>query len=69
LSRAPTITSQQAEISATPDWKATFPRIACGEPGQRKIAETALRDPLVIEPQRQDGTELAARMTMCDISL
>src|SRR5260370_38098863 len=42
-----------AEISDTPDWKATFPPHCLRDtPGQRKIPETALRDPLVIEPAR-----------------
>src|SRR5204862_440753 len=54
---------EHAEISATPDWKATFPpHCLRGTPGQRKIAETALRDPLVIEPEAQDGTALATRI-------
>jgi len=39
------------ELSEAPDFKETFP-LHCmrGTPGQRKIPETALRDPLVIEP-------------------
>jgi len=58
---------EDAEISATPDWKTTFPpHCLRGTPGQRKIAETALRDPLVIEPEPQDGgggaTALATRV-------
>ena len=52
-----------AEISATPDWKETFPpHCLRGTPGQRKIPETALRDPLVIEPEPQDTAALAARV-------
>lgn len=40
------------ELSATPDFRTTFPdHCMRGTPGQRKIAETALRDPLVIEPE------------------
>jgi len=51
------------EISANPDWKTTFPpHCLRGTPGQRKLAETALRDPLVIEPDPQDGTVLAAKV-------
>ena len=43
------------EISDTPDWKTTFPpHCLRGTPGQKKISETALRDPLVIEPDLQD---------------
>lgn len=51
------------ELSDTPDWKETFP-VHCmrGTRGQKKIPETALRDPLVIEPERQDTTALAARV-------
>src|SRR5438093_10357931 len=54
---------EHAEISATPDWKTTFPpHCLRGTPGQQKIPETALRDPLVIEPERQDGKALADRV-------
>ena len=54
---------EHAEISETPDWKQTFPpHCLRGTPGQKKIPETALRDPLVIEPDAQDGAELAARV-------
>ena len=39
------------EISAQPDFQTTFPpHCMRGSPGQKKIAETALQDPLVIEP-------------------
>jgi nicotinamidase/pyrazinamidase len=52
-----------AEISDQPDWKATFPpHCMRGTPGQLKIAETALRDPLVIEPEPQDPGALAHRI-------
>src|SRR6266496_1377424 len=52
-----------SEISTTPDWKETFPpHCLRGTPGQRKIPETALRDPLVIEPEPQDPAALAARV-------
>ena len=51
------------EISDAPDWKATFPpHCLRGTPGQKKIPETALRDPLVIEPEPEDATALAARV-------
>jgi nicotinamidase/pyrazinamidase len=47
------------ELSDAPDWKTTFPpHCLHGTPGQRKIPETALRDPLVIEPERQDPQRL-----------
>jgi nicotinamidase/pyrazinamidase len=48
------------EISDSPDWKVTFPpHCMRGTPGQLKIAETELRDPLVIEPEPQDPRALA----------
>jgi nicotinamidase/pyrazinamidase len=51
------------EISDTPDWQRTFPpHCMRGTPGQRKIPETALRDPLVIEPAKVDGKVLADRL-------
>lgn len=40
------------ELSTTPDFRTTFPEHCMrGTPGQRKITETTLRDPLVIEPE------------------
>ena len=54
---------EDAEISDTPDWATTFPpHCMRGTPGQLKIAETALRDPLVIEPELQDPGALAHRI-------
>ncbi len=51
------------EISDSPDWKVTFPpHCMRGTPGQLKIAETELRDPLVIEPEPQDPRALAQRI-------
>jgi nicotinamidase/pyrazinamidase len=51
------------EISDTPDWKETFPpHCMRGTPGQKKIAETTLRDPLVIEPAAEDPASLATRV-------
>jgi nicotinamidase/pyrazinamidase len=48
------------EISDTPDWKLTFPpHCLRGTPGQRKIDETRLDDPLLIEPEPQDPGALA----------
>jgi nicotinamidase/pyrazinamidase len=51
------------ELSDAPDFKETFP-LHCmrGTPGQKKIAETALRDPLVIEPEAQDRVALTRRV-------
>jgi nicotinamidase/pyrazinamidase len=52
-----------AEISAAPDWTTTFPpHCLRGTPGQLKIAATALRDPLVIEPESQDPAALTHRI-------
>src|SRR5438132_1666845 len=51
------------EISDSPDWQSTFPAHCMrGTAGQKKIPETALRDPLVIEPARADAKALAARL-------
>ena len=51
------------EISDAPDWKLTFPpHCMRGTPGQLKIAEAQLRDPLVIEPGLQDPGSLAERV-------
>jgi nicotinamidase-related amidase len=52
-----------AEISETPDWWVTFPpHCMRGTPGQRKIAETALRDPLLLQPEPQDPGALRHRI-------
>jgi nicotinamidase/pyrazinamidase len=52
-----------AEISEAPDWKTTFPpHCMRGTAGQLKIAETALVDPLVIEPEPEDGDALGRRI-------
>jgi nicotinamidase/pyrazinamidase len=51
------------EISDTPDWRSTFPpHCMQGTPGQRKIPETALRDPLVIEAAKVDARVLGDRL-------
>jgi nicotinamidase/pyrazinamidase len=51
------------EISDSPDWMITFPpHCIQGTPGQLKIAETQLRDPLIIEPELQDPAILAGRI-------
>jgi nicotinamidase-related amidase len=55
------------ELSATPDWKQTFPEHCMrGTPGQRKISETHLRNPLVIEPEPFDPIRLAAEVRAHD---
>jgi nicotinamidase/pyrazinamidase len=48
------------EISSTPDWNTTFPpHCMRGTPGQLKIKETELRDPLVIGPELRDPGALS----------
>lgn len=51
------------ELSDTPDFLTTFP-LHCmrGTPGQLKIPETALRDPLVIQPEPEDSADLSRRL-------
>jgi nicotinamidase/pyrazinamidase len=52
-----------AEIREAPDWKTTFPpHCMRGTAGQLKIAETALVDPLVIEPEPEDAEVLRRRI-------
>lgn len=51
------------EISDAPDWSTTFPpHCMRGTPGQLKIAETELRNPLVIEPELQDPGAFAQQV-------
>lgn len=51
------------ELSDKPDWRETFPEHCMrGTKGQAKIPETALRDPLVIEPEKVDRALLAERV-------
>lgn len=51
------------ELSETPDFRETFPpHCMRGTTGQAKIPETALIDPMVIEPALQDPVMLAARI-------
>lgn len=55
------------ELSGTPDWRETFPEHCMrGSAGQEKIPETALANPLVIEPEPQDPVALAARVRAHD---
>ena len=55
--------NSDAEISDHPDWKTTFPpHCMRGTPGQKKISETALRAPMVIEPARIDAKTLGERV-------
>lgn len=54
---------QHEEISDHPDFNRTYPpHCMRGTPGQRKIPETALIDPLVIEPVPQDPEILKERV-------
>lgn len=51
------------ELSQSPNFKDTFPpHCMHGTPGQKKIPETALRDPLIIEPAREEPARLAERV-------
>src|ERR1700682_714948 len=51
------------EISDSPDWKGTFPpHCMRGTPGQLKIAESELRDPLVIGPELREPADLARQV-------
>lgn len=51
------------ELSDQPDWHQTFPEHCMrGTPGQAKVAATALRNPLVIEPSPADPGALAAEV-------
>ena len=48
------------ELSDRPDWRSSFPEHCMrGTPGQHKIAETTLHNPLLIEPEPQDPDALA----------
>jgi len=51
------------ELSDTPDFLTTFPpHCMRGTLGQRKIPETALENPLVIEPEAEDAGQVRARV-------
>ncbi len=51
------------EISSEPDFEKTYPpHCMRGTPGQRKIPETALRSPLLVEPSALDPAELTRRV-------
>ena len=51
------------ELSDVPDFHTTFPpHCMRGTPGQRKIPATALRDPLVIEPELEAPAEVRRRV-------
>ena len=51
------------ELADAPDFRETFPpHCMRGTPGPRKIPETALRDPLVIEPDAGDPNQVGKRV-------
>jgi nicotinamidase/pyrazinamidase len=55
--------SGHRELSDNPDWKETFPpHCMRGTAGQRKIAETSLSYPMVIEPDPTDQAALQSRV-------
>lgn len=55
------------ELSDRPDWLTTFPdHCMRGTPGQRKIPETSLRNPLVIEAEPEPPQALAERVRTHD---
>jgi nicotinamidase/pyrazinamidase len=59
--------AEHAEISDEPDYVATFPpHCMRGSRGQRKIPETTLRHPLLIEPTREDPVVLKQRVRQHD---
>ncbi|HWP36573.1 MAG TPA: cysteine hydrolase family protein [Gemmatimonadales bacterium] len=59
--------SGHRELSDSPDFRETFPpHCMRGTPGQRKIPETTLRRPLVIEPDPADPADLRRRVRAHD---
>jgi nicotinamidase/pyrazinamidase len=55
------------ELSPEPDYRTTFPpHCMRGTPGQEKIPETALRNPLVIQPEPEAPGPLADRVRTHD---
>ncbi len=59
--------SGHRELSDEPDFRETYPEHCMrGTPGQRKIPETALVHPLVIEPEPTDLDSLVARVQAHD---
>jgi nicotinamidase/pyrazinamidase len=55
------------ELSDTPDYRTTFPpHCMRGTPGQAKVRETSLRNPMVIDPSPRDPAELGAAIRAHD---
>ncbi|MDX2192247.1 MAG: isochorismatase family cysteine hydrolase [Gemmatimonadales bacterium] len=53
------------ELSTSPDWKTTFPpHCLAGTPGAEKLPETALVDPLVLDVERIEHTQLTKRIRL-----
>ena len=51
------------ELSDSPDWRETFPpHCMRGSGGELKVAQTTLRDPLIIEPELADAVLLERRV-------
>ncbi len=51
------------ELSSQPDFRQTFPEHCMrGTRGQAKIAETRLREPMIVEPGREEPAALAERV-------
>ena len=52
------------ELSDAPDFRQTFP-LHClrGTPGQQKIPETALKNPVIIEPEPRPPEQIAKQVT------
>jgi nicotinamidase/pyrazinamidase len=56
-------TLEDAEISATPDFRETYPpHCLAGTPGQEKVPPTSPRDPLWIDSRPEKKTALKARV-------
>src|SRR5262245_42446191 len=56
-------TLEDAEISASPDRRTTFPpHCLRGSAGQRKIPATAMARPVLVPNRREDAAELRARL-------
>jgi len=51
------------EFSVTPDFDTTWPEhCLAGTPGQRKVPETTLRNPLTLGPERQSAESVRSRL-------
>lgn len=58
---------EHRELSHAPDFQETFPHHCMrGTPGQAKIPETSLRNPMVIQPEPEDPDDLRRRVAAHD---